>query len=52
VLDFAWAPEPSLTFTLRDVRGDAVWAPLRLGAADLVNGRATRREKTDPPLAA
>ena len=52
VLDFAWTPEPSLTFTLRDVRGDAVWAPLRLGAGDLVNGRSTRREKTDPPPAA
>jgi hypothetical protein len=46
VLDFELAPEPALTFTLRDERGDPVWTPLRLTAAELVNGRATRREKT------
>jgi alkaline phosphatase D len=46
VLDFEVAPEPAVTFTLRDERGDAVWSPLRLTAAELVNGRATWREKT------
>jgi alkaline phosphatase D len=48
VLDFACEPEPSLTFTLRDERGDAVWTPLRLSASELVNGRSTWREKTLP----
>jgi alkaline phosphatase D len=46
VLDFAWDPEPRLTFTLRDVRGDAVWVPLTLTMSDLRNGRATCDEKT------
>jgi alkaline phosphatase D len=49
VLDFEWTPEPTVTFTLRDVRGDTVWTPLRLAASDLVNGRATLPAKTDPP---
>lgn len=51
VLDVEWAPEPAITFTLRDVRGDAVWAPLRLTATELVNGRSTWRAKTQPPVA-
>ena len=46
VLDFEVEPEPAVTFTLRDERGDAIWSPLRLTAPELVNGRATCREKT------
>ena len=46
VLDFEWEPEPRLTFTLRNARGEPVWAPLALAASELVNGRATCREKT------
>jgi alkaline phosphatase D len=46
VLDFASEPEPAVTFTLRDERGDAIWSALRLTAAELVNGRATYRDKT------
>jgi alkaline phosphatase D len=46
VLDFAWEPEPTVTFTLRDDRGVAVWTPLTLGASELENGRSTWREKT------
>jgi alkaline phosphatase D len=47
VLDFEVSPEPAVTFTLRDERGDTVWSPLRLTASELVNGRATRGEKTE-----
>jgi len=46
LLDFEWEPEPRLTFTLRNARGEPVWAPLTLAASDLVNGRATCLEKT------
>jgi alkaline phosphatase D len=46
VLDFDSEPEPAVTFTLRDERGDAIWSPLRLTAGELVNGRSTYREKT------
>jgi alkaline phosphatase D len=46
ILDFEWEPEPRLHFTLRNARGEAVWQPLTLAAADLVNGRATCLEKT------
>ena len=46
VLDFEWDPEPRLHFTLRNARGEPVWKPLTLAASDLVNGRATRLEKT------
>ncbi len=48
LLDFAWEPEPKLTFTLRDVRGDRVYAPLTLTPAELRNGVATWRSKIDP----
>lgn len=46
VLDFEWQPEPRLIFTLRNARGEPVWAPLTLAASELVNGRATCLEKT------
>jgi alkaline phosphatase D len=49
VLDFSWHPEPQLTFTLRDTRGDAVWVPLTLTASELRNGRATCDEKSRIP---
>lgn len=43
-LDFRFEPEPVVTFTLRDVLGDAAFAPLTLRARDLVNGRSTWRD--------
>jgi alkaline phosphatase D len=46
LLDFEWEPEPRVTFTLRNLRGEPVWKPLTLAASDLVNGRATCLEKT------
>jgi alkaline phosphatase D len=48
LLDFAWEPEPKVTFTLRDVRGDRVYEPLTLTPAELRNGAATWRLKMDP----
>ena len=48
LLDFAWEPEPQVTFTLRDVRGDRVYAPLTLTPKELRNGAATWRSKMDP----
>ena len=48
LLDFAWEPEPRVTFTLRDVRGDRVYEPLSLTPADLRNGASTWRAKMDP----
>ena len=49
LLDFAWHPEPTLTFTLHDERGDAIWAPFSLTTRDLVNGRSTWRSKVESP---
>lgn len=48
LLDFEWEPEPKVTFTLRDVRGDRVYEPLTLTPAELRNGAATWRAKMDP----
>jgi len=48
LLDFTFEPEPRVTFTLRDVRGDRVYAPLTLTPAELRNGAATWRAKMDP----
>ncbi|MGH8205096.1 MAG: alkaline phosphatase D family protein, partial [Steroidobacteraceae bacterium] len=48
LLDFEWEPEPRVTFTLRDVRGDRVYEPLTLTPAELRNGAATWRSKMDP----
>ena len=48
LLDFTWEPEPRVTFTLREVRGDRVYAPLTFTPAELKNGAATWRAKMDP----
>jgi alkaline phosphatase D len=48
LLDFAWDPEPKVTYTLRDVRGDRVYEPLTLTPAELKNGASTWRNKMDP----
>jgi alkaline phosphatase D len=47
LLVFAWEPEPRVTFTLRDVRGDRVYEPLTLTPAELRNGASTWRTKMD-----
>ena len=41
-------PTPTLTYTLHDVLGEAVWEPLVLTPADLVNGVRTWDAKADP----
>ena len=48
LLDFAWEPEPKVTFTLRDVRGDRVYEPVTLTPVELRNGASTWRSKMDP----
>ena len=48
LLDFSWDPEPKVTYTLRDVRGDRVYEPLTLTPAELRNGASTWRAKMDP----
>ena len=48
LLDFEWEPEPKVTFTLRDVRGDRVYDPVILTPAELRNGASTWRSKMDP----
>lgn len=48
LLDFEREPEPKVTFTLRDVRGDRVYDPLTLTPVELRNGAATWRSKMDP----
>jgi alkaline phosphatase D len=48
LLDFEWEPEPRVTFTLRDVRGDSVYAPVTLTPAELRNGAASWRSRMDP----
>ncbi len=45
VLDFTWTPEPTLTYTLRDVSGASVWQPLVLRASELRNGVTTWRSR-------
>jgi alkaline phosphatase D len=47
LLDFSWEPEPKVTYTLRDVRGDRVYEPLTLTPAELRNGVSTWRAKMD-----
>ena len=47
ILDFAWEPEPKVTFTLRDVRGDRVYEALSLMPVELKNGASTWRSKMD-----
>ena len=48
VLDFEWEPQPRVTFTLRDVRGDPALQPVTLTPAELRNGASTWRTKMDP----
>jgi len=48
VLDFEWEPEPRVTFSLRDLRGDPALAPVTLTAAELKNGVSSWRSKIDP----
>ncbi len=47
LLDFEWEPEPRVTFTLRDLRGDSAWSPITLKAAELRNGVSTWPAKID-----
>ncbi len=47
LLDFEWEPEPKVTFTLRDVRGDRAFDALILTPTDLKNGVSTWRSKID-----
>lgn len=49
LLDFEWEPEPKVTFTLRDLRGDAAWAPVTLTPAELRNGVSSSAAKIQPP---
>jgi alkaline phosphatase D len=48
LLDFGWEPEPRVQFTLRDLRGDSVYAPLALTPAELKNGVESWRTRIDP----
>lgn len=48
LLDFAWHPEPRVTFTLRDLRGDRAFAPVELTPSELANGASSWRLKIDP----
>ena len=41
-------PTPTLTYTLHDVQGEAVWDELVLTPADLTNGVKTWDQKADP----
>ena len=47
LLDFEWEPEPKVTFTLRDLRGDRAWEPVTLTPAELRNGISTWADKMD-----
>jgi len=51
LLDFEWEPEPRITFTLCDLRGDRAFDPVSLTPADLRNGASTWRSRIDPALA-
>lgn len=48
VMSFQMGPDPVLTYTLHDVLGEAVWAPLVLRPADLKNGVKTWDKLSDP----
>ena len=48
LLDFEWEPEPKVTFSLRDVRGDPALAPVTLTPVELKNGVSSWRSKIDP----
>jgi len=47
LLEFRHAPEPTLTFTLRDASGASVWKPLTLTARQLRNGVSSWRDNLD-----
>jgi alkaline phosphatase D len=47
LLDFEWKPEPRVSFTLRDVRGDRTGEPVTLTPAELRNGASTWRAKIE-----
>lgn len=47
LLEFSHAPEPTLTFTLRDASGASVWKSLVLTARELRNGVSSWRENLD-----
>ena len=48
VLDFAFAPEPQVTLSVRNVLGAPVWDPIVVKGADLVNGRSSWKGAIDP----
>jgi alkaline phosphatase D len=48
MLDFVMTPTPTLTYTLHNGVGAAVWEPLVLTPADLRNGVSTWKAKVDP----
>ena len=52
LLDFQWEPEPRITFSLRDVRGDPALAAVSVTAAELKNGVSSWRKKIDPAILA
>jgi alkaline phosphatase D len=47
LLDFSWEPEPRVSFTLRDLRGDPAWQAVTLSPPELRNGAATWQSKMD-----
>ncbi len=47
LLDFEWEPEPKVSFTLRDIRGDRAWEPVTLTPGELRNGVSTWPAKID-----
>jgi alkaline phosphatase D len=48
ILDFRFDPEPTVELSVRNVMGAAVWDPITIKAADLVNGRSSWRQVIDP----
>jgi alkaline phosphatase D len=48
LLDFRFNPEPVVEMSVRNVIGGAVWKPVVVKAADLVNGRSSWQQVIDP----
>lgn len=48
VMQFRMGPQPTLTYTLHDILGEAVWDPLVLTPADLSNGVKSWDRVSDP----
>lgn len=48
ILDFTFDGEPKVEMSVRNVMGAAVWDPVTVKAADLVNGRQSWRGAIDP----